>query len=633
MSQRGKTNLIEISLEDIGSIESLILPPEHKFNEDQVQVLLANKSADIVACPGSGKTTVLIAKIAIIYKKLKKRNKNEGICIFTHTNVGVEEINNSLKKVGINKLDYPNFIGTINEFFNQFISIRAYYEFFKKDINIGFLDEDDYKRHFSQTFDFYKPDRWSVNAPTSAIKNTGIVFNNDKTITLRGLESKGYRDSVLNTFINLINKGRLRHSDTFSLAEWYISNYQKLLQKAFAERFKYVFIDETQDTSIEQYKLINQIFDLEKTTVQKFGDPFQSLYNLYGNEKDAWEPNDKESIEISFSNRFGENIARILRTTCINEYKNLKANESRRSFPPHLFIYNNENKHKLLEAYSERVEYYEKLDSDFKTSNKKVSAICQHHPELKKYHPKYTKLDKMGNKISPIKNSYIYLWEILDRYVRFHDSTNERNNFHLFVKKEFPEEYQKAKINQSIWIREIKDKELDADKQQQIFTNIKVSYIKLLNELGYSTLDEDILEYEINKALATIIDLNNNHVLENEVEIDKNSFVFGNNTINLGTIHSVKGETHKATLVLESTMGYDGLGSDITDIFSFLIGEYNPDLTQVLKIRDTLKLAYVALSRPTHFVGAAINKDNLIDYKEMIRKSKDYGWIVIEIEN
>ncbi|MFP3649111.1 hypothetical protein, partial [Paraburkholderia sp. SIMBA_054] len=67
----------------------------------------------------------LIAK----YELLLARNveDNKGICLITHTNVAVDEIKKGLVKLGRGDIDYPNFLGTIQEFFNTFFARKAFH--------------------------------------------------------------------------------------------------------------------------------------------------------------------------------------------------------------------------------------------------------------------------------------------------------------------------------------------------------------------------------------------------------------------------------------------------------------------------------------------------------------------------
>ena len=84
---------IEITDEDILWVEEMMGGKVH-FDSARVNVLKNMDSVDIQAFPGSGKTTILVAKLAILAKKWPY--SNAGICVLSHTNVAREEIEERL---------------------------------------------------------------------------------------------------------------------------------------------------------------------------------------------------------------------------------------------------------------------------------------------------------------------------------------------------------------------------------------------------------------------------------------------------------------------------------------------------------------------------------------------------------
>jgi len=112
---------IQINLEDIKAVASQL-----KLRLDDVErvaVLKAIKSCDVQAGPGSGKTTILIAKLAILANKWPANDR--GICVLSHTNVARREIEAHLQASPELRrlLHYPHFIGTIQTFVDQFLAI------------------------------------------------------------------------------------------------------------------------------------------------------------------------------------------------------------------------------------------------------------------------------------------------------------------------------------------------------------------------------------------------------------------------------------------------------------------------------------------------------------------------------
>ena len=89
------------------------------LNEQQCTAVQSIDGATLLlAVPGSGKTTTLVAKLAILAKKWPF--SNAGICVLSHTNVAREEIESKLGNTveGKQLLSYPHFIGTLHSFFD-----------------------------------------------------------------------------------------------------------------------------------------------------------------------------------------------------------------------------------------------------------------------------------------------------------------------------------------------------------------------------------------------------------------------------------------------------------------------------------------------------------------------------------
>jgi DNA helicase-2/ATP-dependent DNA helicase PcrA len=96
-----------------------------------------------------------------------------------------------------------------------------------------------------------------------------------------------------------------------------------------------------QDTDKQQVDLIDNLFKNTKTIIQKFGDPFQAIYQGEVGAKEIWNWHPSDCLSIETSKRFGENIANPLRTICIEDNSILVANSEINSLHPILMIYDN----------------------------------------------------------------------------------------------------------------------------------------------------------------------------------------------------------------------------------------------------------------------------------------------------
>ena len=134
----------EISNQDIESTEKLLLPNGAHFPEDARNVIRCWHSTDVAACPGSGKTTVLLAKLKLLADRMPLEN-GAGVCVLSHTNVAVDEIRNRLSEYADKLLGYPNYIGTIQSFVDKFVTMPFLRNITER--NVQAVDDLTYAQH------------------------------------------------------------------------------------------------------------------------------------------------------------------------------------------------------------------------------------------------------------------------------------------------------------------------------------------------------------------------------------------------------------------------------------------------------------------------------------------------------
>ena len=78
----------------IDSIEHVFLPQGASFDDERRDFIKNISSCDLLAVPGSGKTTALLAKLACI---VMANADNAGILVLSHTNTAVDEIKDKLE--------------------------------------------------------------------------------------------------------------------------------------------------------------------------------------------------------------------------------------------------------------------------------------------------------------------------------------------------------------------------------------------------------------------------------------------------------------------------------------------------------------------------------------------------------
>ena len=166
----------------------------------------------------------------------------------------------------------------------------------------------------------------------------------------KSIAAKSRHDSTRYLFFKDVRRaaqyeGVLKFEDAFSIAFAY-SQMLPEIKDVFATRFKYVFIDEVQDSSQLQLALLEKVFDRQQIVVQRFGDPYQAIYNT---ERDCvWAP--INPLPLNRSKRFGSAIANVLRFVCVEDNRGLDGSNEVHSVKPVMLVYTDGKK--VLPAFA-----------------------------------------------------------------------------------------------------------------------------------------------------------------------------------------------------------------------------------------------------------------------------------------
>jgi hypothetical protein len=708
--------------EEIQYAHSILLKDKPYFEQDKIDIIECDESRDVKACPGSGKTTTLLAKLIILANRMPLPN-NQGICVLTHTNVAIDEIKNKLGHKADILFRYPNHFGTIQSFVDKFLAIPAlqkYYrtsirkidndiankllisEFFKlnqyKDtlhtflymklyvnensvsddeinvwisklhiptlkndlISAGILKEKGKKR--KKLYLDLKKSSWKelnkiflnklicsiIYEKRKAINNLIDTQKKELLLTLQldFVNKLMYNDSIsisltkesANRFLQLketiFKKGILKFDDAYSLALRYY-NDNDCINAAFSSRFKYLFIDEMQDTDSFQLDIIERVMDKNKTIIQRFGDLRQAIYSNRVIAEEQWVP--QNPLPIYNSKRFGENIAKVLRYVCCEENNTLTANPDVISLPPVMIVF--EKPEDVLPKFCELLSSkHIGNNSVWKTSQNcknrgdtsyKIKAIgwvgTDNSPDkltIKSYFPDFNKHTKAKDKVdydslksflrkqtggkvraidysNKIVEALLHILSLGNK--KYDNGKTSRNYTKTTLLEDFEdkssERFMEYKINIAKWSKNIHDSETYCSTTiKEIRTYIKSVFCPLF---AIDTTNHDINNFIDNDTESLITDASircNNVYKQDEIEIE------------VATIHSVKGETHVATLYLETSYYKK---TESLRIANQLTGNYYEPRDTYEK--ETLKMAHVGMSRPKHFLCMAIQQNNYND--------------------
>lgn len=238
----------------------------------------------------------------------------------------------------------------------------------------------------------------------------------------------------------------------------------------------------------------------------------------------------------------------------------------------------------------------------------------------KKYRPKkfinYFNSFTFKNNVHLNKN-YISVLEGLVYYARLNGKTLnfldgiERPYSILNIKKYLRESKNLESFNQ-IYLTLLHMKEINKSTWE-----IKCN--KLLEFVGLKDIKGDFniyLEYDSNSSVKEV-----------DKQIEKNRVNHTNNgnriEIEISTIHSVKGETHAATLILETKFRT----FDIKTILEFLLGKPHGNLKATES--KFMRQIYVAMTRPKYLVCLAMDKSRISALQQA--QARDLGWNLIDL--
>ncbi len=640
------------------------------FDEPRRQILRSNDSFDVQACPGSGKTTLLVAKLAVLADKWPHARR--GICILSHTNVARQEIEKKLggTPVGRRLLAYPHFVGTIHGFVNEFLALPllraegchvrlidndACFDWVKKRLmlwsnrrQLGNLP------HRERTLD---AGIWALVGSGSEVRPpTPSGITNDQWAVL--LRVKG----------EAVEKGLWYYADMFAWAERLLTNHATVAE--FARwRFPAVFLDETQDTSELQGSLLNRIFPPSACDLrQRFGDSNQAIYDFgqLAATTDPFPANGSRSLPNS--QRFGSSIADKVHSLAPVPPSPSLAGEGPRpnllpgaldpdAMPHTIFLFAPDSVREilpafgslLLRAFPDKVLRCDKFLARAigrvgrsEASEEKIPRYLGDYWEA--YEARAAKLDPRPLHLA----DYVHLAQ--RRRVATVDCAE---SVKMIVKgiRELIDIVRPATVPQggqtTRWLWEaLQDDESSIVSLRLLLWEWCIESTPIVEQGWIDKIEE------LRRALDPIIrtDWNGDadafcgwsieyagHAPGQDAESHPapNRYRFSQNgrhvDIDVGTIHSAKGQTHTATLVVESYFKKH----DMADLLQWICGEKCGAAPKEGKERmERMRLIYTAMTRPSHLLCLAVRRDAISQNGsegETRRRLQQVGWIVKEL--
>lgn len=237
----------------------------------------------IVAGPGSGKTRVLTYRIAYMLAEASPHIDPHNVLAVTFTNKAAKEMRERLDKLltatfGESRIAHYLTVGTFHSFCMRLLRIEA--TNIGLDRNFAIYDDDDQVGLIKEAFKTLgiNDKQYSPRAALSLISNA-----KSKLINPKGFheQAKSYFEEVTGrVYIKyeelLQNNHALDFDDLINYAVRMFEQHPDVLER-YQERYKYIMVDEYQDTNHAQYRLINLLAQKYRNLCV-VGDDDQSIY-------------------------------------------------------------------------------------------------------------------------------------------------------------------------------------------------------------------------------------------------------------------------------------------------------------------------------------------------------------------
>lgn len=630
-----------VSADDLAELQ--FLAPDLDFTDAERQaVLLATGSTDVNAAPGSGKTTVLAAKLLLLARKWPFVRR--GICVISHTNVARQEIQRRVGSTieGARLLAYPHFVGTIHGFIDRFLALPALRSLA---LSVDVIDDEVFaNRAIALAMKSPSLRGWAQKDDGVKLMVGGLVYRGPDLVldteegTLPKTTARTY-PLLKDIKLQLTKAGVFRYADMFAFAEHLLAESPSMKERV-SRRFPLVYIDEMQDTSLEQEALLSRLFD-DSVVVQRFGDVNQRILGGGDDSIKLGFPVDA-ALPISTSKRFGPAIAAAV--SCVRVGGTAVIGSAQDVHPPMLLTYTTERVGDVVELFGHRV--LDRFD-DATLHLRPVKAICTRKQgdaktqvpgrTLLDYWPAYVQQPKGGGGRSD------RIWALLSRPIEpcvsgisMQSRAADAKRAAVLVLRAAKSPHIEGVRNGSQLVRWVADAGQDATAVLQLCRALALSPASGVTEVGRSQAIDLFYQY-LGPLLPDGMTAAGFRALSVFAPPDKQpqdavaqrlcrvTREGRRVEVEIGTVASMKGETHLATLVLES-LGHPSRRFDLAEALPIIAGLKVRDCRMKEGILSQFRSLYVGMSRPTSFLCLAVNQERVS--ADCVAALQERGWSV-----
>jgi DNA helicase II / ATP-dependent DNA helicase PcrA len=592
------------------------------LSDKQVEFIVSpiNQSIYLKACPGSGKTEVVGLKSA--YEIADWKEKYSGLAILSFTRNAAKEISERISKYsGINSTRHPHFVGTIDSWLHKYILHPFGHKILKyKGINgdksfrlvdnkekylflspyiTNIFENSDFKQNvFVNEFYFECNDQLILQSQSRVFKCENITDEQKK--------------QLLNKKKDFLKAGLATYADAEFICFFILSKNKSILSN-IKKRFPCIFIDECQDLSYNQLQILQLLYN-EGIKLFFIGDLNQAIYEFRKvyteNIEDFIRSNDFIQKELPRNFRSNQqivdvcqNIEKIIKEDKIGskiEGKNL-------IYPRNVYLWEYENIKELPKKFINFIETEYNKDHFIDINN--YAILGRGYSLLSEIR---TNLNYELDKVELFANSLI-CWNISNRTGNDMKNALQQigksiSNLAYGGKGNYQQQYCPDGISQLEWRKFLYELILKANKQiypfgDRTWSDWANNRLKIFLKNEWTNLLIKGEEWEEVKRRIRVRPSKKKKRSKEEKQKDKkivdtlsvapSDF---SDEIRIATIHSVKGETLDAVMLVSSeTKNSEG-------------GHYEHWISNLPEHNEYIRFAYVASSRPKNLLIWAIPK-------------------------
>lgn len=580
---------------------------EINWTEDQCKIFDLENFKDgkliVKACPGSGKTLCVSERIIRFINE--HENNQSGLAILSFTNVAIDEINERYEKETNEKIVYPHFIGTIDSFINKYIFLpfgHLVMKCNKRPILVG----EPYAPWHHKLYNDNFFDKISYSMPNRKIVKIGQRFD----LTPAMMRSK----------MKYTREGYATQEDANYFAIEILEKYPEIA-KSIICKFPYMIIDEAQDMSSKQMKILDLLIENGLQNILLVGDPDQAIFKwrtaepeLFIQKYNQWNEKYETGIKLKYTFRCNKNISKYLSKLSKSEVIS-KSNDPY-DFKPKIISHNNNYEEIAKEFLNDVKSITQDIDKTntavlFRQKDglkKLFKNNAQHNPNRNIFKNIQKDLEKLnkdtpGIQLPHFNNVQNYTENIIkgEYYLLQGDLFNGFKEFEkAYIKIEFNEYNNiQAAINQSI--------------VENGFYKHRVNVWDFINSFNKPLNKNQLIDEWITSHNQNFLDkkskiyLNNIKTKDKKLKIKLNeTLTWDNLSISIqrqdidyyyGTIHIVKGKTFDSVLLILNSNYGNQLGKELID-------------------NEELRNIYVGMSRAKHILYIAVPENDYGKWKD-----------------